>query len=60
MDCPDKMSRFPATWVEVLALEYAKAHISESDSPVDFANLYIDAANQIREALAKTYRKSKD
>lgn len=52
---PEDKVFFPSTWVEALAFEYAKAHISEAETPVEFANLYIDAANQIRTAIGKTY-----
>ena len=51
---PDEKVFFPSTWVEALALEYAKAHAADADTPVDLANIYIDAANQIREALARS------
>ena len=55
---PEDKAFFPSTWVEALAFEYAKAHVSEAESPVDFANLYIEAANQIREAISSTYSRS--
>ena len=52
---PEDRKCFPATWVEALAFEYAKAHVEEAQTAVDFANLYIDAANQIRASIGKTY-----
>jgi hypothetical protein len=55
----DRKQCFPSTWVETLALEYAKAHVMEAKTPVEFANLYIESVNQIRESLEKTYGKSK-
>lgn len=59
---PEDKVFFPSTWVEALAFEYAKAHIEEAETPVEFANLFIEAGNQIRDAISKTYSKpqSKD
>ena len=48
---------FPRSWVEALALEWAKAHISDAETVVEFTNIYIDAANAIREAIKNTYGK---
>ena len=47
----DDYRLFPSSWIEVLALEYARAHVMEVEGPVDFARLYTDAVNQIRKAV---------
>lgn len=40
--------RFGASWVEVVAMEYARAHAPEAVNAAALAQLYLDALSEIR------------
>lgn len=44
--------RFGASWVEVVAMEYARAHVSEAGNAAALAQLYLDALSEIRAWLS--------
>lgn len=45
---PKKPPRFPESWVEVVALEYAKLHSNDANSAAAFAQLYLSSLSEIR------------
>lgn len=47
-DGPNKPPIFGESWVEVIALEYAKSHADEAESAAKFAQIYLDALSEIR------------
>lgn len=47
---------FPASKVEALALEYAKAQLNDSMTPEEFYNAYKNACEKIRDAATQDSR----
>lgn len=45
---PAKPPKFGDSWVEVVAMEYAKSRAGEADSAAQFAQTYLDALSEIR------------
>ena len=48
---------FPTSWTDALAFEWVKAHIDEAETVDEFARMFIDAKDAIRNAVEKTYGK---